>query len=202
LKTGEDQRQCPSGTLGELVYSDKGKARVSETDWLAIVECIAAGDQLALPTLYERTHRIVFTLAMRIIGNRESSEELTLDVFHEVWRRASTYDAAGGSVIGWIMKLARCRAVDLLRFRTADQAHHYAPIPTGTAPFMECNGGISGFELPHSQEFGMDAEVRHGHQRPRRDRGAGRFSPRRSRLSADPATLKSDSRRLTPNRAG
>ena len=51
-----------------------------------------------------------------ITHNRETSEELTVDVFHDVWRRASTYDAAGGSVVGWIMDQARSRAIDRLRF--------------------------------------------------------------------------------------
>ena len=38
-----------------------------------------------------------------------------MDVFHEVWRRASNYDAANGSVVGWIMNVARSRAIDRLR---------------------------------------------------------------------------------------
>jgi hypothetical protein len=38
---------------------------------------------------------------MRITKNRESAEELTLDVFHDVWRRASRYEVAGGTVLGW-----------------------------------------------------------------------------------------------------
>jgi RNA polymerase sigma-70 factor (ECF subfamily) len=37
-------------------------------------------------------------------------------VFHDVWRRASTYDPAGGSVVGWIMNQARSRAIDRLRY--------------------------------------------------------------------------------------
>jgi RNA polymerase sigma-70 factor (ECF subfamily) len=41
---------------------------------------------------------------------------VTLDVFHDVWRRAATYDPAGGSVVGWIMNQARSRAIDRLRF--------------------------------------------------------------------------------------
>ena len=80
------------------------------------MQSIAAGDQRALHALYERTHRIVFTVIVRITNNRETAEELTLDVFHDVWRRASTYDAAGGSVVGWIMNQARSRAIDRLRF--------------------------------------------------------------------------------------
>ncbi|HEV2271269.1 MAG TPA: sigma-70 family RNA polymerase sigma factor [Steroidobacteraceae bacterium] len=90
--------------------------RPLEAEWLALVESVAAGDQFALRALYDRTHRIVFTLIMRIVANRQSTEELTVDVYHEVWRRAPNYDAAAGSVVGWIMNLARSRAIDRVRF--------------------------------------------------------------------------------------
>jgi len=98
------------------LYGDKAKTPVPEGDWVRLVESIAARDQRALHALYERTHRIVFTLIVRITNNRETAEEVTLDVFHDVWRRASTYDPAGGSVVGWIMNQARSRAIDRLRF--------------------------------------------------------------------------------------
>ena len=106
----------PTRTLGDLLYGDKAKTPVPEGDWVRLVESIAARDQRALHALYERTHRIVFTLIVRITNNRETAEEVTLDVFHDVWRRASTYDPAGGSVVGWIMNQARSRAIDRLRF--------------------------------------------------------------------------------------
>jgi len=89
---------------------------VSEADWVALVQAVAAGDQGALQALYERAHRVVFTLIMRITANRETAEEVTLDVFHDVWRRASCYEEAGGTVLGWIMNQARSRAIDRLRF--------------------------------------------------------------------------------------
>jgi RNA polymerase sigma-70 factor (ECF subfamily) len=41
---------------------------------------------------------------------------LTVDVFHDVWRRASGYDPADGTVLGWLMNQARCRAIDRVRF--------------------------------------------------------------------------------------
>jgi RNA polymerase sigma-70 factor, ECF subfamily len=102
-------------TLGELLYA-KSKAPVSERDWEMLVQAIAAGDELALQALYDRAHRLVFTLAMRITANRETAEELTVDVFHDVWRRAAGYDPANGTVLGWIMNQARSRAIDRLRF--------------------------------------------------------------------------------------
>jgi RNA polymerase sigma-70 factor (ECF subfamily) len=106
----------PAGTLGELLFADPAKPRVSEREWRELVEAVARGDQLAFRALYDRTHRLVFTLTMRILGNHASAEEVTLDVFHDVWRRASTYDGTGGSVLGWIMNQARSRAIDRLRF--------------------------------------------------------------------------------------
>jgi RNA polymerase sigma-70 factor (ECF subfamily) len=110
----EDERSA--GTLGEVLYANPSRALVSETEWVALVECVAGGDQAALHALYDRTHRVVFTLSMRIVANRETAEEVTLDVFHDVWRRARQYDAAGGTVLGWIMNQARSRAIDRLRF--------------------------------------------------------------------------------------
>jgi len=104
-------------TLGDVLYA-KSKALVPEQDWATLVRSMATGDQLALHTLYEMAHRMVFTLIMRITANRETAEELTIDVFHDVWRRASRYDAANGTVLGWIMNQARSRAIDRLRFES------------------------------------------------------------------------------------
>ena len=112
-----------TATLGDVLYA-KSKAPVSEQDWALLVQSIAAGDELALHALYERAHRIVFTLVMRITANRETAEELTIDVFHDVWRRASGYDAANGTVLGWIMNQARSRAIDRLRFESRKKRSH------------------------------------------------------------------------------
>jgi RNA polymerase sigma-70 factor (ECF subfamily) len=102
--------------LGELLYTDSAEAAVPERVWAERIRSIAAGDQRAFRALYEQTHRIVYTLVVRITDNRETAEEVTLDVFHDVWRRAATYDPANGSVVGWIMNQARSRAIDRLRF--------------------------------------------------------------------------------------
>jgi RNA polymerase sigma-70 factor (ECF subfamily) len=111
-----EPRNSETRTLGDLLYGDKAKFRVPEKDWVALIRAIAVGDQVALHSLYERTHRIVFTLIARITNNPETAEELTVDVFYDVWRKASSYDPANGSVVGWIMNQARSRAIDRLRF--------------------------------------------------------------------------------------
>jgi RNA polymerase sigma-70 factor (ECF subfamily) len=111
----EEARQKTPATLGDVLYA-KSKPPVPEQDWVALVQSIAAGDQVALHALYDRAHRIVFTLMVRLTANRETAEELTVDVFHDVWRRALYYDAANGTVLAWIMNQARSRAIDRLRF--------------------------------------------------------------------------------------
>src|SRR6266576_906585 len=109
--------------LGDVLYADTSKSRVSEDEWLQLVRAVASGDQHALYSLYEQTHRIVFTLIVRITMNRETAEEVTLDVFHEVWRRASSYDPSNGTVMGWILNQARSRAFDRVRFDHRKERH-------------------------------------------------------------------------------
>jgi RNA polymerase sigma-70 factor (ECF subfamily) len=126
-------------TLGDLLFGNKAKAPVSEAAWVELVQAIAAGDQRALHALYTQTHRIVFTLIMRIVSNRETAEELTVNVFYDVWRRASGYDPAAGSVIGWILNQARSRAIDQMRFeqrkkRVNDPADRTLAEPTVRGP--------------------------------------------------------------------
>jgi RNA polymerase sigma-70 factor, ECF subfamily len=116
-KTQQDACLPTPPRLGDVLYRGTPGTPVPEAEWVSLVRDIAAGDQLALRALHERTHRIVFTLIVRITKDCETAEELTLDVFHDVWRRASAYDPVGGPVLGWIMNQARSRAIDQLRYQ-------------------------------------------------------------------------------------
>jgi RNA polymerase sigma-70 factor, ECF subfamily len=136
------QERIPKGqksptTLGDVIYANS-RTGVAERDWAALVRSIAAGDELSLHALYERAHRPVFTLLMRITANRETAEELTLDVFHDVWRRASRYDPENGTVLGWIMNQARSRAIDRLRFdhrkKRSHDGHQQVPAEPAADP--------------------------------------------------------------------
>jgi RNA polymerase sigma-70 factor, ECF subfamily len=144
-----DRPESEAKTLGDVLYANKGTPPVPEKEWVALVQSIAAGDQLALHALYTQTHRIVFTLIVRITGNRETAEELTLDVFHDVWRRASTFDPAGGSVVGWIMNQARSRAIDRLRYearkkRVNPQADIPPAVTAASGPYEAFDVGEQG----------------------------------------------------------
>lgn len=102
------------GTLGELVRGQRG-TRPPEAEWVALLQSVGRRDEAAFHLLYERTHRMVFTLMLRMTSSRDLAEELTVDVYHDVWRRAAAYDAGTGTVLGWIVSQARSRAIDRMR---------------------------------------------------------------------------------------
>jgi RNA polymerase sigma-70 factor (ECF subfamily) len=122
-------------TLGTILCAGVPKVRTSEASWVALVQSVAAGDQLALRDLYGRSHAIVFTLIMRIVRDKLTAEELTLDVFHDIWKRARSYDVAGGTVVGWIMNQARSRAIDRMRFESRKK--RVDPHPDAAEPATE-----------------------------------------------------------------
>ncbi len=132
-ETSEDPTlgEASSGTLGDLLGVDGTRRHSLEEDWAVLVRSIAAGDPLALHALYERAHRVTFTLILRITQSHEAAEELTVDVFHDVWRRASSYNPEGGPVLGWILNQARSRAIDRVRFEGRKKR---VDPQTGTSP--------------------------------------------------------------------
>jgi len=81
------------------------------------VRSIAAGDQAALASLYDATNRLIYGMTLRILGNPADAEEVTLDIYTQVWRGASNFDEGRGSVVAWLTTMARSRAIDRLRAR-------------------------------------------------------------------------------------
>jgi RNA polymerase sigma factor (sigma-70 family) len=108
----EQRGAGPPKTLGDVLYSGgSSQALVSEKNWVRLAD----GDVSALHALYERAHRPVFTLMLRLTSNRETAEELTVDLFDDMWRKACRYDSSKNTVLAWIMNQARAKAIDWLR---------------------------------------------------------------------------------------
>lgn len=89
-------------------------------EWAQLIALTAQGDQAALTTFYDRTSPQVFGFILRILNNREAAEEVTLDVYTQVWRQAHMYDATRGAPGAWLMTVARTRAIDRLRARATE----------------------------------------------------------------------------------
>ena len=82
-----------------------------------LVSHAASGDERAIASLYDRYGGVLYAVAYRIVGQRADAEEVVLEAFAQVWREAPRFDAARGSVAGWLTMIARSRALDLVRAR-------------------------------------------------------------------------------------
>ncbi len=120
--TVEDAPEHGVTTLGDVLYAGRSGGLLLEQEWVALVRAVAAGDQQAVHALYDRASRAVYTFIAAMTGNRTIAEELTLEVFCAVWRKASTYDASSTTVLGWIMQQARAQAIGWLRTRHQKKA--------------------------------------------------------------------------------
>ena len=76
---------------------------------------VAAGDQLAMTSLYDTSSRVLYGLLLRILNEHTLAEEVLLDVYMQVWRQAASYDKGRGSPMAWMLTIARSRAIDRLR---------------------------------------------------------------------------------------
>jgi RNA polymerase sigma-70 factor, ECF subfamily len=89
-------------------------------EWAQLIARTAQGDQDALAAFYDRTSPQVFGFICKILNNREAAEEVTLDVYTQVWRQAHTYDQRRGAPGAWLMTVARTRAIDRFRARATE----------------------------------------------------------------------------------
>src|SRR5712691_10654146 len=86
-----------------------------------IVAGIVGGDTAAVAELYDHYGRLVFSVAIGIVGDSAVAEEIVQDVFVRVWRSAATYRPDGASVRAWLLAIAHHRAVDEWRRRRKEQ---------------------------------------------------------------------------------
>jgi RNA polymerase sigma-70 factor (ECF subfamily) len=80
---------------------------------------VADADEVALSRFYDCTSSLVFRLVHRILHNPAVADEVTLDVYMQVWRQAKQYDAKRAAPRTWLFMIARSRALDSLRSRRA-----------------------------------------------------------------------------------
>jgi RNA polymerase sigma-70 factor (ECF subfamily) len=115
LKTQNDR-----AALNEYNYDWRGQdLNLADVDDAVLMGMVASARTEALGALYDRYGRLVFTIAIHVVGDRETAEEITQDVFVRVWEGAATYRAELAKVSTWLVGITRHRAIDELRRRGA-----------------------------------------------------------------------------------
>jgi RNA polymerase sigma-70 factor, ECF subfamily len=91
--------------------------RAAEDSDQDLMKRIAGGSQKAVRALYGRYGRLVYGMALRVLRDDSAAEEVTQDVFLRVWEKAGTYSAEKARLSTWLMRIARNRAIDVMRQR-------------------------------------------------------------------------------------
>jgi RNA polymerase sigma-70 factor, ECF subfamily len=80
-----------------------------------LLDRVRRGDEQAMATIYDRYSRIVYSVALRVLRDSASAEDVLQDVFLGLWRRPEKFVSARGSLGGWLAVVARNRSIDSLR---------------------------------------------------------------------------------------
>jgi RNA polymerase sigma-70 factor (ECF subfamily) len=113
----DNMEESATGTTG---------LRTHEQGWETLLHQIAREDQQALGAFYDATSALVYGLALRMLRNTAAAEEITLDVYTQVWHQAAVYEAQRSTPLAWLFMLTRSRALE--RLRANAQEHRMAPL--------------------------------------------------------------------------
>lgn len=110
----------------------------------ALLERLARGDEAAFMTVYDRYADALFGTAFRFLHDREAAAEVVQESFLALWRRARQFDAAAGTLAGWLLGIGRNQAIDRLRAE-ARRPQLLQPTQSGHAA-LDRAGGENGLD--------------------------------------------------------
>jgi RNA polymerase sigma-70 factor, ECF subfamily len=125
-------------TLSVPTNENLAPVRDQRIEWTELLNRIQAGDHSALAELYDATSKAVFSLALRIVSERDIAEDVVVEVYSQVWGNAKAYNPQRGTALAWVLTMTRSRAIDVLRSRrhlqnneSIEEAHNLqADVPT------------------------------------------------------------------------
>jgi RNA polymerase sigma-70 factor (ECF subfamily) len=82
-----------------------------------LISRIRGGDEDALAALHDRYAQVVYSVALRVLGDTTQAEDILQEIFLQLWRKPETFDSNRGSLGAWLAVIARHRAIDQLRRR-------------------------------------------------------------------------------------
>ncbi len=148
-------------------------AQAASTIAPTLLARVAKGEQQAFSQLYDLSSTLLFSIALRILGQREEAAELLQEVYLEIWSKVVRYDVSRGTPIAWLITLTRSRALDRLRMRstrarppfvqavnsqTTPPVEDYNPPPVEAQADQELRTQVSTIlaTLPHAQQQAIE----------------------------------------------
>lgn len=116
---------------------------------------MAAGDEAALGALYDRWSPLVHSVVMRVVNDGDDAEELVEETFWQAWRQAGRYDASRGGISGWLVVMARSRALDRVRLRGWQRASAAESMDGAGAPepVVDVGGPLDAAEMDETRRI-------------------------------------------------
>jgi RNA polymerase sigma-70 factor (ECF subfamily) len=145
------RRRTPRSAMLERVVDAQPEPAASDPTVDDLLVAAGGGDRAAFGALYDRTSARVFGLVRRLVVDPAQAEEVTQDVYLEIWQTAPRFDRDRGSAISWMFTLAHRRAVD--RVRSAQSARD-----------RDLRVGVRDLDVP-VDTVAESAEVRIEHER-------------------------------------
>lgn len=108
-----------------------------------LIDLIVQREEAALGVLYDRYASLVYAIALRVTGDRQTAEEVMQDVFQSIWQTAGGFQRQSGAVAGWIIGITRHRAIDVLRSKR-ERARHREVTGIDERTLLPSAGGVEG----------------------------------------------------------
>lgn len=100
------------------MYREMGAASVSPQSMLddsALLALVHRGDEFAMASLFDRYSKVVYSVALRVLRDPSSAEDILQEIFMQIWRNPDGFIATRGSLGGWLAVVSRNRSIDALR---------------------------------------------------------------------------------------
>lgn len=108
-------------TIAEELEPPMSVPSAGPDDDAGLLHRITRGDAAAMATLYDRYSRIVYSVALRVLRDPASAEDVLQEIYMQIWRTPTKFVSTRGSLGGWLAVVARNRAIDTLRRRKSTE---------------------------------------------------------------------------------
>lgn len=145
-------------TQGETVISPGIDSSGANSD-KSLMDRVRVHEQQAMAALFDRYARMVYSVALRVLRDTGQAEDVTQEIFFQLWRNPESFSSARGSLAAWLLVVARNRSIDYLRQRRPSEPVEDVVLPAATNLQSEAECSIlmqrvRGFlgDLPREQQ--------------------------------------------------